>query len=228
MLIEFIRKVVAMMLVMLHIGSLNFDYNIEVPPETTEPTSSEVQIDPVVDTSPPIESEFDGSIPNNDILKEMQNDPYLLGVFYVPSVNMSPMHIYTPREDADLQRYADLPNAGYGLALYDFYNRETKRIEIGDHNNQCFKVNDNIKVGTIGYINRGDVVVTIECISVTPNCPIPEYDASIVSDDNIIATLTCDANGTRLVHRWVVVDGMSFEQLWDEVASYFFGQRNSA
>lgn len=197
----------------------------DTTPKPLEP--EEITPPAVVESTQPTEPVFDGSTPNSDILRQMQNDPDLLGVLYIPAVNMSPTYLYVPHKSSDLQSLADLKNSGYCLALYDYYNTDTRRIEIGDHNNQNFQVNTEIEVGDIGYINRGDHVITIKCISKTANGSIAEYDQSIVDDDNIIATLTCAPGGTRTIHRWVIEGGIDFDTLWEEAGKHYKGQRNS-
>lgn len=181
-----------------------------------------------VETKPAETKKFDGSTPSADIQNRISSHNQLVGVMYVPSVGMSPVDIYAVGSNGDLQSIADMSNGAYAFACYSWDQTNIHRVEIGDHNHQNFKVNKNIKVGTVGYINMGNKVLTMECISAHYQEDIATYDASIVNDNGIIATTTCAPGGTRTVNRWVVSGSsdVSFDDLWNSAARYYKGQRD--
>lgn len=169
-----------------------------------------------------------GSAPSDEIQNRMDSNSNLFGVLYIPSVGMSPMDVYIVKNSSDQQKYADWSGSGYVTALYDYSNYNTRRLEIGDHNTQNFSVLKNVSVGTIAYLNRGEQVVKLRCISSRYSVERPKYNAEIVNDDNTFAMICCAPNGTRTICKFVIDSGAYFDDLWNEAARYFSGHRNSS
>ena len=202
----------------------------ETTETATEPTGGsqrpqEPETQPA-DTQPP-EPVFDGSTPSSDITVAMNNDRTLLGVLYIPDVGLTPTPIKLCSNTTDLQYWADEKNAAYCVGLYSFYNIDGRLIEIGDHVNHNFGCLKNITVGTIGYINRGDKVVKLKCVSVEQNSDLYGYVDRFEEFNGYVVTITC-APGTnrRTIIKWVVTDDsdISFDKFWKIVTVDFNGR----
>lgn len=171
-------------------------------------------------------TKFDGSTPSADIQAKMDADSNLLGVMYVPAIGMSPVNVYAS-QGGDLQAIADRKNGAYAVGIRALNEYDVKRLEIGDHNTHNFNKNTKITEGMAAYINRGDQVVRLRCISTIKQGSIAEYDASIYGDHGVIATLCCAPGGTRTINRWVVTDDsdMSFMELYNIATRNYEGYR---
>lgn len=172
-------------------------------------------------------TKFDGSTPSADIQAKMNADSNLLGVMYVPAIGMSPVNVYASNNGQDLQGIADRKNAAYAVGIRALNEYDVKRLEIGDHNTHNFNKNTKITEGMVAYINCGDQVVRLRCISTIKQGSIAEYDTSIYGDHGVIATLCCAPGGTRTINRWVVTDDsdMSFMELYNIATRNYEGYR---
>ena len=169
------------------------------------------------------EQVFDGSTPSSDVTEAMRADSTLLGVLYIPDVGLTPTPVKICSQSSDLQDWADQSNAAYCVGLYSYYNREGKLIEIGDHVNHNFGCLKNITVGTIGYVNRGDHVVKLECVSTEPSVNLQGYVDRYDEFEGYVVTITCASDGRRTINKWIVAEDsdLTFDQFWDEVTVLF-------
>ena len=191
----------------------------ETVPEATggseRPQEPQTEIE---DTQPP-EQVFDGSTASCDVTAAMRADNTLLGILYIPDVGLTPTPVKICSQSSDLQYWADKSNAAYIIGLYSYYNRDGQLIEIGDHVDHNFGCLKNIKVGTIGYVNRGDHVVKLKCVATEPSADLQGYVDRYEEFEGYVVTITCAPGGRRTINKWIVTDDsdLTFSQFWDVV-----------
>ena len=178
---------------------------------------------------PDILMSIDGTKPNTIIETLMEREPDLIGVLYVPNVAMKPLPLYRLKDYNNAQAIGDKENAGVAYAMYSWRDHSVHRVEFGDHNYQNFYVNKYIPVDTVGYVNMGNRVLTMVCVSMNLEETLDDYNESVIRDSDTITTITCYEVGTRTVHRWVVMEDsdVSFDDLFNVVGKYHVGQRDS-
>lgn len=172
-------------------------------------------------------SNLDGSTPSVFVELMMEKEKDLVGVLYIPSVSLEPTPLYRFHEYYELQKIADAENSAGAYAMYSWRDKSVHRVEFGDHNYQNFRVNENITVGDVGYVNMGDRVLRMVCVSASVE-DISDYNKSVINDNKKITTITCNGY-QRTVHRWEITENsdVTFDELYEIVGKYYKGQRDS-
>ena len=166
------------------------------------------------------EQVFDGSRPSSDVTAALRADSSLLGMLYINDIGLKPTPLKICSQGSDLQHWADKSNAAYIIGLYSYYNREGQLIEIGDHINHNFGCLKNVKVGTRAYINRGDHVVRLKCVSTELSTDVNDYVDRYEEFEGYVVTITCaPGNNKRTINKWIVTEDsdLTFNQFWDVV-----------
>lgn len=165
---------------------------------------------------------FDGTTPSADIQAKRDANPNLVGVLYIPSVGMSPVNVYRPAYKNELQSLADKKNSAYAAGVYMFPELEINRIEIGDHNTHNFCYNKKIAVGDTAYLNMGNRVVRMRCVSTVKSMSVNDYVTNGGSYDGMIVTIACSGDGGRTVNCWSITSDsdVSYETLYEIVTAH--------
>lgn len=204
----------------------------EVKTEIKQETVKEEIKKPTTETQKPVEQKPTppapkpatppaGSVPDAAILARRNADARLLGVLYVPAVNMTPVSVYICESD-EYQKRADAANSAYAMANHSWYDKNVQSVEFGDHNNHNFCVNTRIKVGDMAYLNMGDKVVRMKCVETLTRQNVTTYQKAMKKYDHCVVTITCAAGANnRTINKWVIVDDsdVGFAELYKTVSS---------
>jgi hypothetical protein len=167
---------------------------------------------------------------NSSVDVTVQEESDLIGTLYIPSIDLPPTPLYRCKSAEEAQLISDNANEAVAMALYSWRNKDVYRVEFGDHNYQNFGSLKWVKEGSVAFVDMGDKIVRMTCISTTLSETLDEYNESIIRDHETVTTVTCYGEDTRTVVRWKITEDsdVSFDELFWIVGKYRVAQRDSS